>query len=97
MHQCWASEVRGRGPGDGDRSIMTMISIFLASLCLEVVNKKQNYKGTATDKHLLEVKGIHLEELLIWLQEQLLAKGPPKWLCSLLRLETPQLRPGRGM
>lgn len=63
------SRVTGCGPGDEDRSIMSVVSIFLPSLCLQSLNKEQNYKGTGMDNHLLEEKGIQLEELLSRLRE----------------------------
>lgn len=63
-HQVWEA-----GWQDEDRSIISMFSLFLAFHCLEPVNKGKNYKGTATDNHLLEEKGIQQKELLSWLWE----------------------------
>lgn len=56
-------------PGEEDRSVISMFSLFLAFHCLEPVNKEKNYKATATDNHLLEEKGIQQEELLSWLRD----------------------------
>lgn len=69
VHQVWESRVAGCRPSDEYRSIICMFSLFLAFHCLEPVNKEKNYKGAATDNHLLEEEGIQQEEFLSWLWE----------------------------
>lgn len=70
--RCRGCGVSGRKDSLGrwqDAGQVMKAGLFLAFHCLKSVNKEKNCKGTATDNHLLEEKGIQQEELLSWLWE----------------------------